>query len=100
MAREQHNRGVLVIVTKRGDEVSSLAARALSEGRQPVVAGGGDGTVNAAAGQLVGTETPLGVLPMGTLNHFAKDVGIPLRLEQAVHNLFTGQIRKVDVGEV
>ncbi len=88
------------IVTKRGDEVSSLAARALSEGRQPVVAGGGDGTVNAVAGQLAGTETPLGVLPMGTLNHFAKDVGIPLKLEQAVHNLFTGQIRKVDVGEV
>jgi diacylglycerol kinase family enzyme len=37
---------------------------------------------------------------MGTLNHFAKDVDIPLRFEQAVRNLFTGQVRKVDVGEV
>ncbi len=54
-----------VVVTKRGDDVSSLAARALNDRRRPVVAGGGDGTVNAVAGQLAGTETPLGVLPMG-----------------------------------
>jgi len=89
-----------VVVTKRGDDVSSLAARALSERRQPIVAGGGDGTVNAVAGPLAGADTALGVLPMGTLNHFAKDAGIPLNLEAAVHNLFTGQVTKVDVGEV
>jgi diacylglycerol kinase family enzyme len=91
---------VQVVVTKRGDDISSLAARALSEHRHPVVAGGGDGTVNAVAGKLAGTDTPLGVLPMGTLNHFAKDVAIPLNLEGAVRNLFTGQLTKVDVGEV
>jgi diacylglycerol kinase family enzyme len=89
-----------VIVTKRGDDVPSLAARALSEGRHPVVAGGGDGTINALAGKLAGADTALGVLPMGTLNHFAKDAGIPLGLEAAVRNLFTGQVTKVDVGEV
>jgi diacylglycerol kinase family enzyme len=91
---------VQVVVTKRGDDISSLAARALSERRHPVVAGGGDGTVNAVVGKLAGTDTPLGVLPMGTLNHFAKDVGIPLNLAAAVRNIFTGQISKVDVGEV
>ena len=89
-----------VVVTKRGDDISSLAAHALAERRRPVVAGGGDGTVNAVAGKLAGTDTALGVLPMGTLNHFAKDIGIPLNLEAAVYNLFTGKIRKVDVGEV
>ena len=89
-----------VVVTKRGDDISSLTARALSEHRYPVVAGGGDGTVNAVAGKLAGTDTALGVLPMGTLNHFAKDVGIPLNLHAAVRTLFTGQITKVDVGEV
>src|SRR5271170_264243 len=89
-----------IIVTKRGDDVPSLAARALSEGRHPVVAGGGDGTINALAGKLAGADTALGVLPMGTLNHFAKDAGIPLGLEAAVRNLFTGQVTKVDVGEV
>ena len=91
---------VQVVVTKRGDDISALAARALGEHRHPIVAGGGDGTVNAVAGKLAGTDTPLGVLPMGTLNHFAKDVGIPLNLAAAVRNLFTGHITKVDVGEV
>ena len=89
-----------IVVTKRGDDVSALAARALAERRQPIVAGGGDGTVNALAGKLAGTDTALGVLPMGTLNHFAKDAGIPLNLEAAVRSLFTGQVIKVDVGEV
>jgi diacylglycerol kinase family enzyme len=91
---------VQVVVTKRGDDISALAARALSERRHPIAAGGGDGTVNAVAGKLAGTDTPLGVLPMGTLNHFAKDAGIPIDLQAAVRNLFTGQVTKVDVGEV
>ena len=52
------------------------------------------------AGKLVGTDTALGVLPMGTLNHFAKDVGIPRNLEAAVRNIFTGHVVNVDVGEV
>ncbi|MDQ6894654.1 MAG: hypothetical protein M3167_18525, partial [Acidobacteriota bacterium] len=49
---------------------------------------------------LVGKETPLGVLPLGTLNHFAKDVGIPLDLEEAARTVAEGRIRNVDVGEV
>ena len=89
-----------VVVTKRGDDVSSLAARARVEGHQPIAAGGGDGTVNAVANSLAGTDIALGILPMGTLNHFAKDAGIPLNIEAAVRNLFTGQVMKVDVGEV
>ena len=91
---------VKVIVTKRGDDISALAEHALADHRRPIVAGGGDGTVNAVAGKLAGTDTPLGVLPMGTLNHFAKDAGIPLNLAAAVRNLFTGQVMMVDVGEV
>ncbi len=89
-----------IVVAQSGGELSPLAARAVGKNRQPVVAGGGDGTVNAVAGALVGTDTALGVLPMGTLNHFAKDLGIPLGLEAAVRNIFTGQITKIDVGEV
>jgi diacylglycerol kinase family enzyme len=89
-----------VVVTRRGDDISSLAARALRENRHPVVAGGGDGTVSAVARVLAGTDAAIGVLPMGTLNHFAKDVGIPRHLEAAVRNIFTGQVTSVDVGEV
>ncbi len=89
-----------IVVTQRGDDVSSLAARAVEEGRRPIVAGGGDGSVSAVAQALAGTETALGVLPMGTLNHFAKDAGIPLNLEAAVRNAFSGRRLTVDVGEV
>ena len=61
-----------VVVTRKGDNISSLAARALSENGHLVVAGGGDGTVSAVAGVLAGTNAAIGVLPMGTLNHFAR----------------------------
>lgn len=67
---------------------------------ETVVAGGGDGTLNAVAAELVGTANTLGVLPLGTLNHFAKDLGIPLELEGAVHTVLHGQASRVDVGEV
>jgi diacylglycerol kinase family enzyme len=89
-----------VIVTRTGGELVPLARRAVTEKNSRVAAGGGDGTVNAVAGALAGTDAALGVLPMGTLNHFAKDAGIPLDLEDAVRNFFTGQVVKVDVGEV
>ncbi len=89
-----------VVVTKRGDDLSSLAARAASQKGGPIVAGGGDGTVNAVAGKLAGSDIVLGVLPMGTLNHFARDVGVPRSLEAAVRNVFTGKIAEVDAGEV
>jgi diacylglycerol kinase family enzyme len=84
-----------------GEEIVSLARRAVADPQvQIVVAGGGDGTVNAVASQLVGTDKTLGVLPLGTLNHFAKDLNIPLDLEGAARNLITGEPVKVDVGEV
>ena len=89
-----------VVVTKKGDDIASLTARALAEKRQLIVAGGGDGTVNAVAGRLIGSDAALGVLPMGTWNHFAKDAGIPVNLDAAVRNLITGRSIKVDVGEV
>jgi diacylglycerol kinase family enzyme len=89
-----------VFVTRSGDELLPLARRAVSEKNSCVAAGGGDGTVNAVAGIVVGTDTALGVIPIGTLNHFAKDAGIPLDLETAIRNLFTGRVVKVDVGEV
>jgi len=89
-----------VIVTRSADELVPLAKRAVSEQHSCVAAGGGDGTVNAVAGAVAGTDTALGVLPIGTLNHFAKDAGIPMDLEEAVRNVFTGRVVKVDVGEV
>lgn len=61
---------------------------------------GGDGTISAAAGVLAGTEVPLGILPLGTLNHFAKDLGLPLELDAAAGVIAAGHTRQIDVAEV
>src|SRR5436309_2138101 len=58
--------------------IERCAREAVRRGTKLVIAAGGDGTVNAVANALAGTETALAVLPLGTLNHFAKDVGVPL----------------------
>jgi diacylglycerol kinase family enzyme len=89
-----------ITLAQGGAQMIERAERALAEGAPLVVAGGGDGTINAVASVLAGTAVPLGVLPLGTLNHFAKDLGVPLDLDQAVANLLQGRARQVDVGEV
>jgi YegS/Rv2252/BmrU family lipid kinase len=78
-----------------------VRAKALAERGDPlVVVGGGDGTVSAAASALAGTETALGILPLGTLNHFARDLGIPLELDEAAAVIARGRQRRVDVAEM
>lgn len=83
-----------------GAEVVRLAQEAASGDAEIVVAGGGDGTISAVASKLVGTDKVLGVLPFGTMNHFAKDLLIPLDLAAAIETIVAGQVSKVDVGEV
>ena len=89
-----------ILLAPSGAQVSELARRAVHENSRIIVAGGGDGTLNAVATEVLGTSIPLGVLPLGTWNHFAKDLGIPQDLEGAARNLLTGRAVPVDVGEV
>ncbi len=89
-----------VTLAKGGTEISAAIRRAVEEGCEALVVGGGDGTINSGASAVVGREIPLGVLPLGTLNHFAKDLGIPLDLEEAARVVLGGVVCKVDVGEV
>lgn len=91
-----------VALVEEGARIPEFARRAARGGCSLVVAGGGDGTINAVASALVeaGSETPLGILPLGTLNHFAKDLRIPLDLEGAARNIVEGRTVRVDVGEV
>lgn len=91
---------VEIHAASRGEEIMELTRRALTNRPPFVVAAGGDGTVSAVASCLDGTHTALAVLPIGTLNHFARDLGIPSDLRQAVEAIAHGQPVGVDLGEV
>ncbi len=65
-----------------------------------LIVGGGDGTISAAASALVGSETLLGILPLGTLNHFARDLKIPTDLDKAAQLIASKKPREVDVAEM
>lgn len=89
------------IVLLRPDlDVAQTVRSVVQAGTDVAVAAGGDGTIGSVAAGLVRSSTPLGVLPLGTLNHFAKDLGIPLDLERAVDAIVGGQVVSVDVGSV
>lgn len=87
-------------LARSGDQLRALARAAAKDRPDAVLAGGGDGTINTVAAALVDTAIPLGVLPLGTLNHFAKDLGLPLSLADAVGVALAGHVTAVDVGEV
>ena len=57
-------------------------------------------TIAAAASALIGTDTKLGVLPLGTLNHFARDLGVPTDVAEAAKLIASGKERRVDVAEL
>lgn len=85
---------------KKGMNCADEARNAMADGARTVVAAGGDGTIRAVAEALAGTGVSLGVIPVGTLNHFARDLGIPLDLEAAASLIRNGPARAVDAGEV
>lgn len=69
-------------------------------GLDALAIGGGDGTLGAVAALLSGTGLPLGILPFGTLNHFARDAGIPADVAGAVAVVTAGYAKAVDLAEV
>jgi diacylglycerol kinase family enzyme len=83
-----------------GDDFAATLQAAIARRPDAIVAGGGDGTVSTVAAALAGGPIALGVLPLGTLNHFAKDMQLPLELEPAVERVARGELRRIDVGEV
>jgi diacylglycerol kinase family enzyme len=87
-----------------GEGLRQAAQRALAEAQRGeadvVVVGGGDGSIRTVAGVLADTSVPLGVIPLGTLNHFAKDLDIPLAVEDAAATIAAGRTRMVDLAEV
>ncbi len=91
---------VEVIASPPGPPLAAAIERALADRAEALIVGGGDGTVASAAGRLAGTDTALGVLPLGTLNLLAKDLEIPLDLPAAIRALAGAWVRAIDVAEV
>lgn len=89
-----------ILLARGGENIESMAREAVRGGAPAVIAGGGDGTLNTVASVVTGTNAAFGVLPLGTLNHFAKDAGIPLAIDDAVRAVIGGNTMRVDVGEV
>ncbi|EDZ97163.1 MULTISPECIES: methylglyoxal synthase [Limnospira] len=74
-----------------------LAQEAVESGVDIVIASGGDGTVSAVAGAVMGTDIPLGIIPRGTANAFCMAMGIPGNIRGACNNIIAGLIRTVDI---
>jgi diacylglycerol kinase family enzyme len=83
-----------------GPQLVDAAKQALSEKSDAVIAGGGDGTISSVAGILANSNTPLGVLPLGTLNHFAKDLGVPMSIEGAIKIIADNHVKSIDLARV
>ena len=82
------------------DQIENALRQAVDHRPDALFVGGGDGTVSATARLLVDTGIPLAVLPLGTLNHFAKDLGLPTDWRETIATLAGGEVRAVDVAEV
>ena len=91
---------VRIELARSGSEMVERISAAILRKPTMIVVGGGDGTLNAAATLLIGSGIALGILPLGTLNHFAKDLGVPLEIDKAVATLAAGCCAQVDVGAV
>lgn len=86
--------------TNHAGEARELAAKLAAEGEPIVIAAGGDGTLNEVVSGLAGSSTVLGVLPAGTMNVFAREMGIPFdSLERAFAVIEAGFVRDVDLFE-
>lgn len=88
------------IKTVPGAELQNAAQQAAASDVNAVIAGGGDGTISTVAAALLEKNIPLGILPLGTLNHFAKDLGLPLTIPEAVAVIAAGHQARLDVAQV
>ncbi|MNX96578.1 putative lipid kinase BmrU [compost metagenome] len=84
----------------QGSRTPEVIAAAIARGADTVVSLGGDGTLNLCAGALLGTEVALGVVPCGTANDFARTLGIPLSIDEALAAIRDGERLRIDVGWV
>ncbi|HYU72724.1 MAG TPA: diacylglycerol kinase family protein [Ktedonobacteraceae bacterium] len=87
-------------LTEAAGDGRRLAREAVEQEAEVVIAAGGDGTINEVIQELAGSETALGVLPIGTVNVWAREMGIPLESVGAREVLLHGETRRIDLGRI
>ena len=102
LTRAASERGIRVRILQPGEEVRQAAIEAADEGAESLAIAGGDGSVAAVAGVAVECGLPLVVVPTGTLNHFARDLGLDLARPLRALDAFAADHheRRVDVGRI
>jgi diacylglycerol kinase (ATP) len=87
-------------ITDAPGAATALARQAVREGRQMVIVCGGDGTLNETVNGLAGSAVPMALLPAGTANVLAKELGLPWNVERAASLLASSQLRRIAIGAV
>ena len=87
-------------LAKTGEQIGEFAEAAVNSDAEIIVAGGGDGTISSVASVIHGSGKTFGVLPLGTLNNFSKDLGIPQTIAEAVQVIADGNTTEIDLAEV
>src|SRR6185369_12326022 len=89
-----------VYIVRPDSQLESVVGQAVKSGIKLIVAAGGDGTTDSVAGAIVGSDAVLGIIPTGTRNNVAFNLGIPMDIEKSVALLRRGRRAKIDVGQV
>lgn len=87
------------ITSGKGD-ATHIAREASNKDYDVIAAVGGDGTVNEVATGLIGSDVPLGIVPIGSGDGIARGLGIPLALRGAIRTLYTGNVKEIDAGTI
>lgn len=89
-----------IMPTRRAGDGEAIARMALADGAEAILVAGGDGSLNEVLPVLVGTDVPLGILPVGTANVLARELGVGTDLNRALEILRGGHARRIDVGRL
>src|SRR5438093_6566582 len=97
---DRHGDPAEVFLTEGRGHARELAKAAVRRGARLVISWGGDGTLNEVASALAFQEVPLGLVPAGSGNGFARELGVSVRPERAIADAIRAEPRAIDLGEV
>lgn len=87
-------------VTSEPGEATVIAQNAVRKKYDMIIAAGGDGTINEVINGIIGTKAVLGIIPLGTINILAQELGISSNFTRSLETLFSGEVKSIDIGKV